>query len=193
MYKYKGAIFVFSAPSGTGKTTIVKSILNDFSEIIFSISTTTRRKRDNETDGKDYFFISEEEFLKKIEADEFIEWEKFYDYYYGSLKSFVDINIKQGKSVLFELDVNGALNIKRVYPEAVLIFVMPPSIAELKRRLDNRGTENEADFAKRIERAEMELSFRDKFDHIVVNDELEHAVASVKDILEENLYKIKRN
>jgi len=193
LYKYKGAIFVFSAPSGTGKTTIVKSILNDFSEIIFSISTTTRRKRDNETDGKDYFFISEEEFLKKIEADEFIEWEKFYDYYYGSLKSFVDINIKQGKSVLFELDVNGALNIKRVYPEAVLIFVMPPSIAELKRRLDNRGTENEADFAKRIERAEMELSFRDKFDHIVVNDELEHAVASVKDILEENLYKIKRN
>ncbi|MGE5682060.1 MAG: guanylate kinase [Bacillota bacterium] len=193
MSNYKGKIFVFSAPSGAGKTTVVKYILKTFPEIIYSVSATTRKKRESETDGVDYFFLSEEEFLKKIKEGDFIEWEKFYDYYYGSLKSFVNRNLEDGRSVLFELDVKGALNIKKIYPEAVLIYIMPPSLEELKRRLTNRATETEEDFKKRIERAEMELALKDKFDYIVVNDELEHALSGARKIVEENINKINRS
>ncbi|HEX2867201.1 MAG TPA: guanylate kinase [Ignavibacteriales bacterium] len=185
----KGCIIVVAAPSGAGKTTIVKNILKAFPEIVFSISATTRKKRDSETNGVEYFFISESEFLEKIHDDEFIEWEKFYDYYYGSLKSFVEENVRKGNSVLFEVDVKGALNIKRLYPGATLIYIMPPSLEELKRRLMNRMTETEEDLKKRIDRAEMELSQKDKFDCIVVNDELEKAVSEVKKIIKNKINK----
>lgn len=185
----KGCIIVVAAPSGAGKTTIVKNILKSFPEIVFSISATTRKKRDSETNGVEYFFISESEFLEKIRDDAFIEWEKFYDYYYGSLKSFVEENVRNGNCVLFEVDVKGALNIKRIYPEATLIYIMPPSIDELKRRLMNRMTETEEDLKKRIDRAEMELSLKDKFDCLVVNDRLEKAVSEVKEIIKNKINK----
>lgn len=185
----KGCIIVVSAPSGAGKTTIVKNILKTFPEIVFSISATTRKKRSSETNGVEYFFISEDEFLRKISDDEFIEWEKFYDYYYGSLKSFVEENVENGNCVLFEVDVKGALNIKRIYSEAVLIYIMPPSLEELKKRLENRMTETEEDLKKRIARAEMELSLKDEFDHVIINDELEKAISEVKEIIKNKINK----
>ena len=189
MIDNKGCIIVVSAPSGAGKTTIVKNILKEFPEIVFSISATTRKKRKGETNSVEYFFITEEEFLQKIRDDEFIEWEKFYDYYYGSLKSFVNENVEQGKCVLFEVDVKGALSIKRIYPDSILIYILPPSLEELTKRLKNRMTETEEDLQKRIARAEMELSLKDEFDNIVINDELEKAISEVKEIIKNKINK----
>jgi len=183
----KPKLFVFSAPSGSGKTTIVKEVLYSFPNFVFSISATTRKKRPNEKDGVDYFFITEKEFLERIEKNEFVEWEKFYDYYYGTLKSQIDDNIKNGRHTVFEVDVKGAISIKKYYPEAVLIFIAPPSIEELKQRLIKRNTETEEDLKKRIERAEMELSFKDKFDYVVSNSDLEFAKKEVKKIIEKEI------
>lgn len=185
-----GKLIVFSAASGAGKTTIVKEILKTFPQLVFSISATTRPKRETEKDGIEYFFISEDEFKRRIEKDEFIEWEKFYDYYYGTFKSFVTENIESGKSVLFELDVKGALTIKRLYPYAHLVYISPPSFEELVNRLRQRNTESESDFLKRIDRAKMELSLKDQFDYIIENKELDTAIKEakslVKKILKEN-------
>jgi guanylate kinase len=172
----KGEVIAVSAPSGGGKTTIVKKILKLYPEIIFSVSATTRPKRENETDGVEYIFISEDEFKNRVDNNEFVEWEIFYDYYYGTVQGFINDNINSGKSVLLEIDVKGALSIKRIYPESHLIFIMPPSYDELIERLRNRRTETEGDFQKRIERAKMELSHKDQFDYIIVNDNLENAV-----------------
>ena len=183
MIDNKGNIIVFSGPSGGGKTTIVKEILKTFPDIVFSISTTTRPRRKIEKDGVEYFFISESEFLKKIKNNEFIEWEKFYDYYYGTYKSFVGGNIAVGKPVLLELDVKGALTIKRLYPYAHLIYISPPSFEELERRLRQRQTESESDFVKRIDRAKMELSLKDKFDYVVENINLDAAIAEAKSLV----------
>jgi len=173
----KGEIIAVSAPSGGGKTTIVKKILEHFPEIIFSISATTRPKRDNEVEEQEYFFISEKEFKDKIESSEFVEWEKFYDYYYGTFKKYIDDNINEGKSVLLEIDVKGALSIKKIYPDSHLLYIMPPSYDELVRRLKNRKTETEVDLNKRIERTKMELSQKDKFDYIIVNENLNKAIS----------------
>jgi guanylate kinase len=184
--KHRGKIFAFSAPSGAGKTTILKQVLKDYPEIVYSVSATTRKKRSNEVEGREYFFISENEFKKRIENSEFIEWEKFYDYYYGTLKSFVNKNLEAGKSVFLELDVNGALNIKKLYPDSILIFIEPPSFEELVQRLKKRNTETKEDLKKRIERAKMELSLKDKFDYFVVNNYLDKAVSEIKKIIENN-------
>jgi guanylate kinase len=172
----KGEIIAVAAPSGAGKTTIVKRILAQFPELIFSISATTRPKRETETNGIEYNFLSEDEFKKKIENNEFIEWEKFYDYYYGTFKSVIDETINLGNTILLEVDVKGALSIKKLYPDAHLIYISPPSYQELVNRLRDRKTESEEDFKKRIERAKMELSLKDKFDYIIVNENLDNAV-----------------
>jgi len=186
----KGELIVFSAPSGAGKTTIVKEILKDYPQIIFSISATTRPKRETEINGIEYFFLTETDFKKKIENDDFIEWEKFYDYYYGTLKSHITANIEAGKAVLLELDVKGALTIKRLYPYAHLIYISPPSFDELVKRLRQRNTESETDFVKRIDRAKMELGLKDEFDFVIENGDLETAIneakSLVKKILKEN-------
>ncbi len=186
----KGILFIVSAPSGTGKTTIVKRILAEIPDIVFSVSATTRRMRDNEKNGVDYFFLTEEEFRKKIESDEFTEWEKFYDYYYGTFKKYINENLNNGKNVLLEIDVKGALAIKEKYPDSVLIYIVPPSFEELKIRLKNRQTEDEVDYQKRIERAELELRHKDKFDYFVDNLEIEKAVSDLKSLIEN---KIKEN
>ncbi len=180
----KGKLIVVSAPSGAGKTTIVKYLLNKFPELVFSVSATTRKPRSNEKHGREYFFISEKEFKEKIEKNQFVEWEKFYDYYYGTLREFVDNNLENGKFVVLELDVKGAQNIKSQYPDSITIFIAPPSIEELKQRLIKRNTETEEDFRKRIERAEMEMNFKDKFDYVIVNDDLEKAKQKAKEIIE---------
>jgi guanylate kinase len=176
----QGSIIVISAPSGTGKTTIVRRILSDFPQVVFSVSATTRKKREHEVEGVDYFFISEAEFKKKIQNNEFVEWELFYDYYYGTFRNFIDSRINNGKSVILEVDVHGALEIKRIYPDAILIYIAPPSLEELLIRLKKRQTENEEDLRKRIERAKMELSHKDKFDYFIVNNDLNTAYYEIK-------------
>jgi guanylate kinase len=187
--KKNGRIIAVSSPSGGGKTSIIKRILKDFPEIIFSVSATTRPKRSNETDGVDYYFITDLEFEQKIKNGEFIEWERFYDYYYGTLKSEVDNNLPAGRSVLFEIDVKGAISLKKIYKDSVLIFIDPPSFDELVKRLKRRKTETEIDLQKRIDRAKMELSFKPKFDYIFVNDDLEKVYKQIKDLIKKILNK----
>jgi len=187
--KDKAKLFVFSAPSGSGKTTIVRDVLSSHPDFVFSISATTRKKRSTEIDGKDYFFVSVDEFKKRIDDGDFIEWEKFYDYYYGTLREQIDENIRKGLHTVFEVDVKGGLSIKKVYKNSVLIFIAPPSIEELKDRLIKRNTETDEDLKKRIERAEMELSFKNQFDYIVFNIDLEEAKKEVKRIIENEISK----
>jgi len=182
-------VFVVSAPSGAGKTTIVQNVLQKLPEIEFSVSATTRGKRSYEVDGVDYFFLSEDEFKAMIEAKEFVEWETFYGYYYGTLKSYISSLLERGKSVLLEVDVKGALKIKEEYPKAILIFILPPSIDELKRRLINRKTESETDLQKRFERAKMEIDFQSHFEYKVVNCDLENAKEKVFNIFNKELKK----
>jgi guanylate kinase len=181
--KKKGKIFAISAPSGTGKTTIVKRILTEVPGLVYSVSATTRNKRNNEKHGIDYFFITEQDFLDKIKKNEFVEWEKVYDYHYGTFKNVVDQNIEDGKNIIADVDVKGALSFKRIYPKATLIFIAPPSLDELIDRLKKRKTETDSDLAKRIERAKMELSQKDKFDYLIVNKDLEKALSETKNLI----------
>ncbi len=175
----KGKLVIFSAPSGAGKTTIVKEILKikEF-KLQFSVSACSRKKREFEIDGKDYYFVTAENFKNKIKNDEFVEWEEVYkDQFYGTLKSEIDKIRSEGINVVFDIDVIGGLNIKKIYGDyALTIFVMPPSIKELEKRLRNRSTESEESLLKRISKAEKELSRASEFDKIVINDVLESAI-----------------
>ena len=179
----KGEIIVVSAPSGAGKTSIVKQILKQYPQIVFSVSATTRPKRAVETDGIEYYFITEKEFIEKIESDEFVEWEKFYDYYYWTFKKSVDNCINEKKTILLELDVKGSLSLKKIYPAAHLIYIMPPSYQELIKRLKDRQTESSMDFKKRVERAKMELMLKDQFDYIIENKYLEKAINETSSLI----------
>lgn len=184
----KPKLIVVSAPSGCGKTTIVKEILKNHPEFYFSVSATTRAKRNNETDGKDYYFITKEEFLKHIENDTLIEWQKIYDDYYGTLVSEVDKSFAHGKSVVFDIDVLGALSIKKKYPEdSILIFIDVPNMDILKERLKNRQTESPETLKKRIDRFEMEMKQKTLFDYIVINDKIQKAVDEVEKIISDKL------
>ncbi|MBN1638406.1 MAG: guanylate kinase [Ignavibacteriales bacterium] len=180
-------LIVFSAPSGSGKTTLVKHILKLFPDFVFSISATTRPKREKETNGIEYYFLSEKEFEEKIKNNEFVEWERFYDYYYGTLKKLIEEKIEQNKVVIFELDVKGALNLKKIYSDSVLIFISPPNFETLEQRLIERATESKMDLQKRLERAKLEMSFKDKFDYIVINDNLEKAQKEVLEIIKKEI------
>lgn len=184
----KSKLIVISAPSGTGKTSVIKEILKQFSDkLTFSISATTRKKRSNETNGVEYYFLTEEEFKKKIENDEFIEWEVIYGDYYGTLKSEVQRAFNEGKHILFELDVKGSLKLKKLYPEAILIFIVPPSIEELEKRLKKRNTETQDSLQKRIERAKMELEQAKYFDYKVENYDLQQAIKETSKIIKKIL------
>ena len=173
----KGKLLIFSAPSGSGKTTLVKYLMQHMDNLLFSISATSRKIRGGEKDSKDYYFLSANEFRKKIANDEFVEWEEVYtDKYYGTLKSEVERIRNKGQNVVFDVDVVGGVNIKKMYGEdALAIFVMPPSVEILKQRLTNRGTDSDNDIKIRIDKAEYELSFANKFDIVIVNDNLEKA------------------
>lgn len=178
-------LYVIAAPSGAGKTTIVKEILRTNPELIFSVSATTRYRRENETDGKDYFFFSKEDFRKMIENNELVEYETLFNGdYYGTLRSFVNENLEKNRSVIFDIDVNGALNIKKIYGEkAKLIFIMPPDIETLKERLKKRATESPEQIAERIKRVDLEIGKKNDFDYIVVNENLDKAVTEVQNII----------
>ncbi|MCE1190426.1 MAG: guanylate kinase [Ignavibacteria bacterium] len=172
----QGHIFVISAPSGAGKTSIIRPFLQQNQDFVYSVSATTRIRRDGEEHGVDYFFISIDEFQKKLENNEFLEWEQVYDYYYGTLRSFVEKTISAGKHIVIEVDVKGALSIKRKYPEAYLIFIEPPAFEDLEKRLRYRNTESAEDLKKRLDRALMELGEKSKFDFSIVNQDLTKAI-----------------
>ena len=181
----KGKVFIFSAPSGSGKTTIVRKVLKSFGNFSFSISCTTRKRRGSEVSGVDYYFVSVEEFKQRIQNDEFIEYEEVYqDRFYGTLRSEVDRIIDKGTNALFDLDVMGGINLKKQLKDnACAIFIKPPSLEALKFRLRHRGTDNEEEIQKRLAKAGKEMSYADQFDHIVLNDDLESAVKEVFDII----------
>lgn len=181
-------LFVISAPSGAGKTSIVKRILEEDPELTFSVSATSRNKRGNEEEGKDYFFLTKKGFEEKIENDELIEYEKlFNDCYYGTLKSFVDDAVEHNKDLIFDIDVKGAISLKRIYDEkAVLIFIKPPDRETLKKRLVERKTEQFDHIEERLKRFDMEMAAADEFDKEVVNDDLETAVNEVENIINGN-------
>jgi guanylate kinase len=174
----QGKMIVVSAPSGSGKTTIVRQVLASGLNLEFSVSACSRQPRANEKDGIDYYFLSAEAFKQKIAQNAFVEWEEVYaGNYYGTLKSEVERIWQKGNHVIFDVDVVGGLNIKRQYPEACLsLFVQPPSIKELEKRLRGRSTDSEETIQKRIAKAEYELSFARQFDRIIINDILEVAV-----------------
>lgn len=181
-----GKLFIFCAPSGSGKTTIVKQLLNRKNNIGFSISATTRFPREGEIDGKDYYFLSPQEFQKKVENNEFAEWEEVYKgTFYGTPKSEITRLWEQGKHVVFDVDVVGGINLKKLYQErAVGIFVKVPSLEELKKRLISRGTETEESLTKRIDKMRDELEFEKEFDYTVVNANLEEAVTNASDLID---------
>jgi guanylate kinase len=185
----KGKLIIFSAPSGAGKTTIVKSLLQSIPILEFSISAASRGKRANEIDGKDYYFITADVFRKKVANDEFLEWEEVYnDHFYGTLKSEVKRIWAKGCHVIFDVDVVGGLNIKKQYPDqALAIFVMPPSIDELEKRLRKRSTESEVNLRKRIDKAKHELTFAPEFDEIIINDNLNNACKEADKLVREFL------
>lgn len=181
----KGKLIIFSAPSGAGKTTIVKHLLAKGFDLEFSISATSREPRHTETPGKDYYFLSTEEFSKKVENDEFLEWEEVYKgTCYGTLKSEVERIRENGKNVIFDVDVVGGVNIKKYYgDEALAVFVQPPSVEELRNRLQGRETETEDKIAMRVAKAEHELSFAPQFDVVITNDELKVAFNEAEKII----------
>ncbi|MGC9331816.1 MAG: guanylate kinase [Bacteroidales bacterium] len=172
-----GKLIIFAAPSGSGKTSIVKFLIERIDNLHFSVSATNRPIRKNEIDGKDYHFLSTEEFKIKIREQAFVEWEEVYKgRYYGTLKSSVDNMLNAGKNVIFDVDVMGALNLKSTYgKQALSVFVKPPSLETLKHRLQKRKTDSPEDIQHRINKAEWEMKFAPKFDVIVVNNKLEQA------------------
>ncbi len=183
----RGKLIVVSGPSGSGKTTIAREILRRYPLLQFSVSATTRPCRAGEVEGKDYYFLSREEFLHRVEMGEFAEWEELYGHYYGTPRSEIEGRLRLGKHLLFDVDVRGALSIKRLYPEAMLIFVAPPNRQILEERLRRRQTEGDEALARRLARADLELDMGKKFDHRVVNDALQQALAEVERIVEHYL------
>lgn len=181
----EGKLIIFSAPSGAGKTTIVKYLLTIFPEIAFSISCTTRPKREFEVNGKDYYFLTEKEFKEKIKNNEFIEYEEVYEgRFYGTLHSEIERLWNQGKHVIFDIDVKGGLNLKKQFKErALAIFIAPPSLKDLEERLKNRNTENSDSLLVRIQKADEELSFAKDFDVVIINDNLEKAQNKAKTLV----------
>jgi len=173
-----GKLIIFSAPSGAGKTTLVRHLLEiPALNLAFSVSATSREKRSYEVEGKDYFFLTTDEFSKKIKNAEFVEWEEVYqNQYYGTLKSEVDSLLKSGKNVIFDIDVEGGLNLKKIYgSKALAIFVKPPSIKHLEQRLNTRSSEDEESLKMRLEKAVAELEYAPQFDKVLLNDRLERA------------------
>ena len=183
-----GKAIIFSAPSGSGKTTIVKHLLASNPDLGFSISASTRDKRGRtETHGKDYYFLSPEDFKSKIDGDEFIEWEEVYEgNFYGTLKSEIDRIWNEGKNVIFDVDVKGGLNLKKYFgKKALAIFVKVPSMEVLKERLKDRGTESEESLSRRLFKAKFEMTFQDKFDVVLINQNLDKSLAEAQRLYDE--------
>ncbi|MBI9065397.1 MAG: guanylate kinase [Marinilabiliaceae bacterium] len=188
-HRNKGKLVIFSAPSGSGKSTIVQALLEKGFNLEFSISATSRAPRGEEKDGVEYYFLSPDEFRQKIDQEAFLEWEEVYtDTYYGSLRSEVERITDKGCNVVFDVDVVGGVNIKKMYgDEALSIFIQPPSVEELEKRLRERGTDSDEKIAERIGKAEAEMTYSPQFDKIVVNDDLQTAIDTTASLLKEFL------
>ena len=180
----KGMLIVISAPSGCGKSEMRKRLIDRNENIVYSISATTRKPREGEADGVDYFFMTEKDFVEKIDNDDFLEYARYGNNCYGTLKEYVFSQMEQGKDVILEIEVEGAMQIREAYPNAVLVFILPPSIAELRRRLDGRGTETEEEKEIRTKAALREITSAYKYDYIVVNDDLDKAVLDLENVIE---------
>ncbi len=183
----KTKLIILSAPSGAGKTTLVHHLMKEVPNLAFSISATSRKPRKGEVNGKDYYFISAEEFKKKIREGAFVEWEEVYEnQFYGTLIAEVERLRKEGKHVVFDVDVKGGLSIKRLYGnDALAVFIKPPSMQVLEQRLRKRSTEDEESLKKRLARAEEELSFESRFDVTLINDDLEKAKKEIVEIVKQ--------
>lgn len=176
-------IIIVSAPSGSGKTTLVSKLLSSTDGIRRSISCTTRKPRAGEVDKEDYIFLTKEDFKDKIDRGEFLEWEDNFGYYYGTLRRQVEEAIEEGEDVVLSIDVKGARRVKRVFPESVSVFVMPPSAAELAARLKKRNTDGDAEVARRLKEAEKEIAAADEYDYLIVNEDLDRAVEELSYIV----------
>ena len=188
-----GKLLVISGPSGTGKGTICKKLFEDFENIVFSVSMTTRNPREGEIHGQSYYFTEKSNFEKMISEDGFLEYAKVFDNYYGTPKKPVIDQLSKGNDVLLEIDVQGAMQVRDAYPEAVLIFILPTSLKELKNRIINRGSESEESLNKRLGEAMHEITYADKYDYAVINDDLDEAVKQVESIIVAEHLKVTQN
>jgi guanylate kinase len=178
-----GLLVVISGPSGAGKGTICSKLKEEFKDLKVSVSATTRKPREGEQEGTSYFFINEEDFIKRINNDEFLEYAKVYGNYYGTPKSEVFRQLEEGNDIILEIDIQGALQVKKNYPKGVFIFILPPSLSELNKRIENRGTDSKEVIMKRMQCAYDELNYAFEYDYVVVNDEVETAVEKIKHII----------
>ncbi len=184
-YLMKGKSVIISAPSGAGKTTIVRHLLENRHHLEFSVSATTRSPRGSEADGKDYYFLTSDEFRKRIGNDEFVEWEEVYpDRFYGTLKSEMERIWAKGKNVLFDVDVKGGINLKNILGiQSIALFIMPPSLEELEKRLVKRATDNISDIKTRLAKAEAEMEYANQFDSIIINKHIDQTVEEVSSVI----------
>lgn len=189
----KGLLIVVSGPSGAGKGTLCKALLSRTENLVYSVSATTRPPREGEIEGQNYYFVDLPKFRNMIDGNSFLEWAVVYGNYYGTPKKPVLEKLEQGVDVLLEIDIQGAMKVKKEYSDGVFIFVMPPSIEELKRRIENRGTETQQDMFRRLNSACEELRHVSEYDYVVVNDDVEKAVSKLEAILVAEKCRIKRN
>ena len=188
----KGFLLVISGPSGVGKGTVLHDLMNTQTNLVYSVSATTRKKRDGEIEGVSYFYLNHDEFEKMIAEDKFLEYAQVHNNYYGTPKDFVEKKINEGKIVILEIDVRGALNIKKNTDNGVFIFLAPPSLKELKKRIVGRGTETDEDIKIRMNNAKKELQYIKDYDYIVINDHLNSAITSVNEIINAEKHKVFR-
>jgi len=184
MFVQKGMLIVLSGPSGVGKGTVCSVLRREQSDIVYSVSATTRKPRIGEVEGVNYFFKERTEFEKMIQQNQLLEWAEYVGHYYGTPRQFVEETVQQGKDIILEIEVQGALKVKQSYPEGIFIFLMPPSLAELKNRIIHRGTESDESLMNRMNAAREELLMMKHYDYAVVNDQVPHAVKRIQAIIE---------
>ena len=184
MNNCKGHLFILSAPSGAGKTTLARAVLNRFADMLYSVSYTTREPRNGEQDGLDYHFIQRDLFKKYIKEGKWAEWAEVHGNYYGTSAQFLDKSLAAGDDILLDIDVQGTIQLLERYPDSITIFIMPPSLDMLRRRLELRGTDSKAVIAKRLINADKEMARQDLYRHIIINDQLSEAIEELISIIE---------
>ncbi len=187
-----GLLIVISGPSGVGKNTVIDNLFKRTPGLRYSVSATTRAPRPNEIDGQHYFFLTETEFQKKIGNGEFLEWAKVYEHYYGTPKQYVKQLLESGEDVVLDIEVQGAIQVKRSLPEAVLVFLAPPSLTELKKRLIGRNTERETELEKRLQYIETEFQSVPQYDYLVINQEIDLTCERIECIIQAEKYRVNR-